>query len=661
TELGFGTYARIDGFFAEDGQIFLNDPNTTSGMLPSSFFFHQAAEIGLNPSQFLTYILRQSVFERQKEGNEFAHQLMEQLDEKIMALKTGQRQRKTIAVLLGGSSFERHISVESGRNVYEKLASSDKYRPVPVFLTSANQGNQKYALYQLPINLLLKDNADDIRDKVLHHHDHPVLADIRATCQEITDKYADTSVVFAPRETNWDRLTKQVDGVFIALHGRPGEDGQVQMQLEARGLPYNGSGVASSSLTINKYRTLQTLKGAGMSVADQYLAQKTDFLTNEAAFYATIEERFGYPLIAKPVDDGCSSAVKVIKGREELRAYVRLIYKVADLEEQQARKELKLKAKEEFPCKEEILFEELITAKGAEKFLEITGGMITHAVPNQHCYFEVFEPSEALAGGEILSLEEKFLAGEGQNLTPARLYTEQFDYEHVATQVKADLLKAAKILGVRGYCRIDAFVRIFADGKAETLVIEVNSLPGMTPATAIFHQAALANFQPYQFIDQLLEFGFSRNAYGDLPLLEERPSPLPASVAQNSTYVAPAVPLSTDSPIDAMLPEQEESTVSLPEEQPEVMPAAEPQWKRWLAATWAFIRHPFFWRNVGVLFAGLLLAFLLLRGCLSTYTHHGEGIELPNFEDMMIVEAERIAQEKGLQIKVIEGQFDPNR
>ena len=60
----FNVYARIDGFYTENGEIFLNDPNTTSGMLPSSFFFHQAAEIGLNPSQFLSYVIRISLQER---------------------------------------------------------------------------------------------------------------------------------------------------------------------------------------------------------------------------------------------------------------------------------------------------------------------------------------------------------------------------------------------------------------------------------------------------------------------------------------------------------------------------------------------------------------------------------------------------------------------
>jgi D-alanine-D-alanine ligase len=58
TALHFDVYARIDGFITDNGEVFLNDPNTTSGMMPSSFFFHQAAEIGLNPSQFLTYIIK---------------------------------------------------------------------------------------------------------------------------------------------------------------------------------------------------------------------------------------------------------------------------------------------------------------------------------------------------------------------------------------------------------------------------------------------------------------------------------------------------------------------------------------------------------------------------------------------------------------------------
>ncbi|RME92934.1 MAG: D-alanine--D-alanine ligase, partial [Bacteroidetes bacterium] len=197
-ELGFHVYARIDGFYAEDGQIYLNDPNTTSGMLPSSFFFHQAAEIGLNPSQFLTFIIRQSLWERLREQPGQTHwmSMLTQLDERIRHIHTTKAGTRTIGVILGGYSFERHISVESGRNVYEKLSGHERYEPIPIFLTGQDD---HHLLYQLPINLLLKDNADDIRDKIANWQSHPVLDEIRQAAQALTSKYAAKEVVFAPQ------------------------------------------------------------------------------------------------------------------------------------------------------------------------------------------------------------------------------------------------------------------------------------------------------------------------------------------------------------------------------------------------------------------------------------------------------------------------------
>ncbi len=506
----FNTYARIDGFITPSGQIFLNDPNTTSGMLPSSFFFHQAAEIGLNPSQFLTYIIRVSLQERiatYTERNHWAAQL-DALDRAIERLRTGRGQRKQVAVIMGGYSFERHISVESGRNIYEKLASSDQYQAIPIFLTGDADGHQ---LYQIPINLMLKDNADDIRDKIRHFQTHPVVEGIKAECADITQKYASPDTVFTPRALSYAELAQLVDVVFIALHGRPGEDGTVQGQLETLHLPYNGSSPASSSITINKFDTLQRLRQAGFSVTQQALSQQVDFVADAEATLAGIETRFDYPLIAKPVDDGCSSAVKVIRNREQMAAFLRAMYREGEEVAPEDRRILALHDKEEFPRKTEVLLETLIERAGALHFLEITGGLLTHYEADGQLRYEVFEPSEALAGGAILSLEEKFLAGEGQNITPARFAAPGLDYQTVASQVKADLERAARVLDVRGYARIDAFVRVWPDRRIETIIIEVNSLPGMTPATCIFHQSALNGYKPFEFIDRILDFGIQQN------------------------------------------------------------------------------------------------------------------------------------------------------
>ncbi|MCB0820726.1 MAG: D-alanine--D-alanine ligase, partial [Bacteroidetes bacterium] len=120
--------------------------------------------------------------------------------------------------------------------------------------------------------------------------------------------------------------------------------------------------------------------------------------------------------------------------------------------------------------------------------------------------YEVFEASEALSEGEVLSLEEKFLAGQGQNITPARYAANPEERQRISEVVKAELEKAARVLNIRGYCRIDAFVRIFDDKRVEVIFIEVNSLPGMTPATCIFHQTAINGYKPYDFIEKIMTF-----------------------------------------------------------------------------------------------------------------------------------------------------------
>ncbi len=510
--LEFDVYARIDGFIKKDGTIFLNDPNTTSGMLPSSFFFHQAAEIGLNPSQFLTFIIRTSLQARLETAmtvNPKTNRLLKVLDSNIQASQEAATNKIKVGVILGGYSSERHISVESGRNIYEKLASSAKYAPIPIFLIG---DATKFELYEIPINLLLKDNADDIRDKVLKFSRHAIINEIKGEAAAITKKYASQNVIFEPRKIELENLKNELETVFIALHGRPGEDGNLQSHLEKMGIPFNGSPSFSAAITIDKYDTLQRLKAAGMTVTDQLLVQKADFEKNEDAVLDQIAAAIPYPLIAKPMDDGCSSAVKKVKKREQMRWFLQAIFRETENVNADLTEKLGLKPKEEFPAKNVVLIEKLVTAEGAKHFLEITGGLLTHYNTEGQRVYTQFEPSETLADGEILSLEEKFLAGEGQNITPARYDRDPETRKHIADQVRRDLQRAAEILGVEGYARIDAFVRVFEDNSAETIVIEVNSLPGMTPATCIFHQCALDDYKPYQFIDAILEFGKERTA-----------------------------------------------------------------------------------------------------------------------------------------------------
>jgi D-alanine-D-alanine ligase len=136
--------------------------------------------------------------------------------------------------------------------------------------------------------------------------------------------------------------------------------------------------------------------------------------------------------------------------------------------------------------------------------------MLTKYDEKGNVNYEVFEASEALSEGEVLSLEEKFLAGQGQNITPARYSRDPKERQKISDKVKETLGAAAKLLKINGYTRIDAFVRIYSADRVEVIFVEVNSLPGMTPATCIFHQTAINGYKPYDFIDRILEFGFQK-------------------------------------------------------------------------------------------------------------------------------------------------------
>ncbi|MFM1746094.1 MAG: hypothetical protein RLZZ630_2031 [Bacteroidota bacterium] len=510
-ELRFNVYARIDGFYTDDGKIILNDPNTTSGMMPSSFFFHQAAEIGLNPSQFITYIIHASLRNRIRDFRQDTglSQILKRLEQFIDASHKSDSKRLPVGVILGGYSSERHISVESGRNVFEKLSSSDKYEPIPIFLTG---GSSDLRLYSLPINILLKDNADDIKEKIEHFTVHPIITRIIQRCHELTLRFGSTRNVESPRLLSFDELKSICGVVFIALHGRPGEDGYLQKQLDKVGISYNGSGPDSSQITIDKYTTNELLAKNGLLVARHKLVTELEWLSNPSHFMDSILQEFSFPFIAKPVDDGCSSAVKIIRSNEQLDAYIRLTFRSAAEMDARLCDVLRIKPKEEFPMKANILIEELIGANDAPRFIEITGGMLTSLNETGQRTYEVFEASEALTEGDVLSLEEKFLAGQGQNITPARYAANPDDNKIVSAYVKQQFEKAARILDIDGYARIDAFVRVFGPKKVEVVFIEVNSLPGMTPATCIFHQAAIAHYKPYDFIDKILDFGMKRRS-----------------------------------------------------------------------------------------------------------------------------------------------------
>jgi D-alanine-D-alanine ligase len=407
---------------------------------------------------------------------------------------------------MGGFSAERHISVESGRNVYEKLASSGTYTPIPIFLTGTAEAHE---LFILPIHIMLKDSADDIHEKLKHASTIPTnnSANIAAT-QAMVQKYVG-SFTKNPIAISYQELDQLVDSVFIALHGRPGEDGTVQAMLEQHQIPYNGSGILAAQMTMDKYATNRFLHTQGVHVANQLVVTQDQWQSNRAAIIESIEANFQYPFITKPVDDGCSVGVLKIQDRSMLITYAQSVFREEPTVPAPLMEQLGLKPHASLPTYERFLIEDLIEKGEADHFLEITGGLLTHLDEQGNRQYEMLEPSEVIAMGDVLSLEEKFLAGEGQNITPARFHANPTQNAAISKQVKQDLQRVAQLLNIEGYARIDAMVKIYPT-HIETWIIEVNTLPALTPATCIFHQCAINGYKPVDFLHHIIQYGVLR-------------------------------------------------------------------------------------------------------------------------------------------------------
>jgi D-alanine-D-alanine ligase-like ATP-grasp enzyme len=116
---------------------------------------------------------------------------------------------------------------------------------------------------------------------------------------------------------------------------------------------------------------------------------------------------------------------------------------------------------------------------------------------------EFLSPSITVAEQSILSVEEKFQGGTGVNITPP---PKEIISQKNLNKVKNSVEKVAELIGIRGYARIDVFVQT---ATGNIIVIEINTLPGLTPSTVIYHQALAENppIYPLQLLEIIIKNG----------------------------------------------------------------------------------------------------------------------------------------------------------
>lgn len=234
--LRFGVCARIDGFVKADGTVSLHDPNTIPGMSPTSLIFKQMVEIGLNPTQTLTYLIRASLQDRAKTGKNTwrMEQMLADLD-RMIDKEVGRLSEKPRVAILFGSVLNRlDESLALAQRTYSQIAAEGKYFPVPILLTGSPTN---HVLHQLPVNFLYMESIEAIKES-LYAEKHPFIIECIRQAETITTKYTgyfDQTV----RHLSYEDLAHTVKRVYIAVMDMPSTDEySVQHFLKSVGLEW---------------------------------------------------------------------------------------------------------------------------------------------------------------------------------------------------------------------------------------------------------------------------------------------------------------------------------------------------------------------------------------------------------------------------------------
>jgi len=257
---------------------------------------------------------------------------------------------------------------------------------------------------------------------------------------------------FDPAQRDLSELkNEKFDRVFIALHGRFGEDGTVQGALELLEIPYTGSGVMASAIAMDKWRTKLIWQAMGLSIPEyEALTAPSD--------WSALADHLDLPLFMKPANEGSSVGISKVKSVEELPlAYA------------EAAKHDKVVIAESY----------------------ISGGEYTVSILNGRALPVVkIEPVN-----EFYDYEAKYLSDETSYLCPCGLSAED------ETEMQEMALQAFTLIGGQGWGRVD-FLR-GEDGRA--YLLEVNTSPGMTDHSLVPMAARQAGISFEQLVVQILE------------------------------------------------------------------------------------------------------------------------------------------------------------
>jgi len=323
--------------------------------------------------------------------------------------------KKTIALLTGGTTGEWVVSVKSAATIAHHIDAT------------------LYDVYKIMLNEhgWFYEPADSVRIEI--------------------DKN-DFSL-------NFDGRKIKFDGVFIAIHGSPGEDGKLQGYFDMLQIPYTTCDALTSSITMNKGYTKAIVTG----IDQLYTAKSVQIFKNTEYNINQIKEDLRLPYFVKPNSGGSSIGMTKVKHADDL--------------EEAVEKALKEDS--------QVLIEEFVSGREFSIGVYSSKGEVI-----------VLPTTEVIPANEFFDFEAKYTPGATEEITPGNMNEEEYARVH---QIIKEIYKK---LNCRGVVRIDYFLE---HETGNFYFIEINTIPGQTATSFIPQQVAAMGISLQDFYTNLLK------------------------------------------------------------------------------------------------------------------------------------------------------------
>lgn len=257
---------------------------------------------------------------------------------------------------------------------------------------------------------------------------------------------------FDPAGQPLENLLQQgFDRVFIALHGRYGEDGSVQGALELMELPYTGSGILASALAMDKWRTKMIWQAAGINTPDYVML-------DASSRFRDVADRLGLPLIIKPAREGSTLGLNKVDNEQDFRS----AYQAA------------------------AEYDSLVLAEQFIQGIELTAAILDD-MPLPLVRIDVAEG--------LYDYQAKYFSESTRYTCPSGLSAA------LTTRIQEQALYAHRILGCTGWSRVD----LILDENEQPFFLETNTSPGMTDHSLVPMAAKAAGISFDKLVVQILE------------------------------------------------------------------------------------------------------------------------------------------------------------